>query len=229
MWHEVRQAREERRYELTLAGDEINQKIEDNGGLDPGVYELTQLNLLRVSRSPLTSLASDIGHLTNLTNLILQGNKLESLPETMGNLEKLKLLDVSENCLTSLPPGLANLSSLTTLNVNINRISVLPNFEKCVNLAILNVGQNCLTEFPDICHDSLAHLADVMLADNEICGIPSNITVLPSLKVLDVGNNTIKIVPGDLVDCQKLKGRIFFLYIESHSHISLLFALPDIW
>lgn len=205
MWPEVKKAHQEKRYELTLSGDEVNKKIVENGGLDPGVYELTQLNFLRVSKSPLTSLSPDIGQLTNLTNLILQGNKFENLPETIGSLEKLKLLDVSMNCLLNLPSGISNLSSLTTLNVNNNKISVLPNLEKCANLAVLDVRDNSLTEFPDLCHESLAHLADVKLASNEIGSIPSGLTVLPSLKILDLGNNTIKVVPGNLIDCQKLK------------------------
>ncbi|XP_042229818.1 leucine-rich repeat-containing protein 47-like isoform X1 [Homarus americanus] len=204
MWPEVQQALDEKRYELVLSGDDINKKIEDEG-LDPGLYELSHLNFLRVSKSPLVTISEDIGKLRNLTNLILPGNKIQTLPETIGNLEKMKLLDISINCLQSLPNGIGNLISLTTLNANNNELLALPNLEKCINLAILDVSGNKLSDFPDICHESLAHLADVKLTSNQINEIPTNVSTLPSLKTLDLGSNVIKVVPGELIDCVKLK------------------------
>lgn len=205
MWPEVKQAMEEKRYELVLSGQDVNNKIKEQEALDPAVYSLTQLNFLEVSRSPLTSISPDIGQLVNLTNLIFQGNKLHSLPETIGNLEKLKVLDVSGNCLPSLPDGIGKLTNLTTLIASSNELSALPNLENCINLAVLDVGKNKLTDFPDVCHEKLTLVADLKFADNHINDIPSSVTVLSSLKILDLGNNTIKTVPGELADCLKLK------------------------
>lgn len=206
MWPEVEQAQEEKRYELVLTGDDINQKIEAEGNLDPAIYQLSQLNFLRVSKSPLTCVSEDIGQLSNLTNLTLQGNKLESLPQAIGNLAKLKLLDVSMNCLESLPDGIGKLTNLSTVNATGNKLSSLPSLEGCTSLAILHASENNLTSFPDICQESLAHLADIKFANNQIPDVPDNLSVLPSLKALDLGSNTIKTVPGEIMDCTKLKG-----------------------
>ncbi|XP_064085942.1 leucine-rich repeat-containing protein 47-like [Macrobrachium nipponense] len=205
MWPEVKQAKEENRYELVLSGTEVSERIEEEGGVDPSVYELSQLNFLRISKSPLTTIKDDVGLLANLTSLILQLNKLEKLPVTVGNLTKLKVLDVSFNSLEDLPSEINKLSNLSTLNLGSNKIRALPSLEGCISLAILEVGHNLLTEFPDICKESLVHLADVKLNDNQISEVSPDLTVLPSLKILDLGNNQLKTVPGELADCVKLK------------------------
>lgn len=208
MWPEVKQALEERRYELVLSGQDVNSLIEEAGGqLEEAVYELSLLNLLRVTNSPLTSLSEDLARLKNLTNLILQKNKLTALPDAVCSLEKLKFLDVSINNLTTLPLNFSRLTSLTTLNVIGNQLTSLPSLQGCVNLSVLEVSENQLSEFPDICHADLAHLSEVRLANNEIPEVPDALTVLPALKLLDVAHNSIKTVPGELCDCVKLKGQ----------------------
>jgi len=206
MWPEIKDAKEGNKYELTLAGEDVQKNLENNDGeLDPNVYNLSQLNLLRVNNLTLESIPEKIIQLENLTNLIIVGNKLVKLPEAIGCLKKLKFLDVSRNCLESIPDNIGKLEHLMTLNVSVNEITGLPGFESCVNLAHLDARKNKITEFPDICHESLVVIADVNLGDNEIPEIPLDITILPSLKILDLSNNNIKIVPGEVIDCVKLK------------------------
>ncbi|XP_042857441.1 leucine-rich repeat-containing protein 47-like [Penaeus japonicus] len=204
MWPELRKVKDENRYELVLMGEDVNKKIE-NEGLDPDLCHLTQLNFLRVSKSPLSSVPESISLLANLTNLVLDGNKLESLSGAVGKLDKLKVLDVSRNSLETLPEEIGQLTRLTTLNVSFNKLASLPCLKECIHLALLDVRDNCLTEFPDVAQDSLALLADIKFARNNISEIPVSIHVLPSLKLLDLEGNNIKVVPGDLIDCVKLK------------------------
>ena len=207
MWPDVQQALKERRYELVLSGQEVNQLIQAaEGHLDPGVYDLTQLNLLKVTNSSLTQLSEDLARLVNLTNLVLQNNTLNVLPEAISSLEKLKFLDVSGNHLTTLPSNLNHLTALTTLNVTGNQLSALPSLRECVNLLVLDVSHNQLSEFPDICYAALAHLAEVKLDNNQVEQIPVAVVDLPALKLLDAAHNTIKTVPGELSDGPKLKG-----------------------
>lgn len=208
MWPEVRQALEEKRYELVLSGQEVNTLIEEaEGQLDDAVYDLSQLNLLRVTNSPLSSLSENLARLSNLTNLVLQNNKLASLPEAVSSLEKLKFIDVSNNHLTSLPSSMGRLTALTTLNVTGNQLPGLPSLQGCVSLSVLDVSQNQLTDFPDIGHPNLSHLAEVKLANNQVSELPAVLAALPALKLLDVAHNNIKLVPGELCDCSKLKGQ----------------------
>lgn len=206
MWHEVQQASQEKRYELVLCGQEVNKLIEEaEGQLDPAVYDLTQLNLLKVTNSSLTCLSKDLARLVNLTNLVLQNNRLEVVPEAVGSLEKLKFLDVSSNHLTSLPASLGSLTSLTTLNVTGNQLTSLPSLQGCINLLVLDVSHNQLSEFPDICSSNLTHLTEVKLSNNRVDQIPVAVIDLPALKLLDAAHNNIKTVPGEFSDCSKLK------------------------
>lgn len=206
MWPEVKDAKDGNKYELTLAGDSVQKFLTDaDGELDPNLYELSQLNLLRINNLSLESISEKIIQLENITNLIVVGNKLNKLPEAVGSLQKLKFLDVSRNCLESLPDNVGKLENLATLIVSSNAITELPGFETCVNLAHIDARHNEITEFPDICFESLAHLADVHLGNNKISEIPLNITILPSLKILDLPGNVIKSIPGELMDCTKLK------------------------
>ncbi|CAL4142353.1 unnamed protein product, partial [Meganyctiphanes norvegica] len=206
MWPEIKDVKEENRYELTLTGDTVKKYLEDaDGELDPNIYDLSQLNLLRINNLPLESISEKIIQIENLANLILVGNKLKKLPDAIGSLQKLKFLDVSRNCIECIPESIGKLENLMTLNVSINSITELPGFESCVNLAHLDARDNSITEFPDICHESLGFLADVHMGNNKISEIPLNITVLPSLKILDLPGNSIKIIPGELIDCSKLK------------------------
>ncbi|XP_063612403.1 leucine-rich repeat-containing protein 47-like [Penaeus indicus] len=205
MWPEVKKVKDENRYELVLMGEDVNKKIEKEEGLDPDLYELTQLNFLRVSKSPLISISEKISLLANLTNLVLDGNKLESLSGAVGKLDKLKVLDLSRNSLVTLPEEIGQLARLTTLNVSVNKLTSLPCLNNCSHLALLDARENCLTEFPDVGHDSLALLADIKFARNNISEIPVSVQVLPSLKHLDLEDNSIKVVPGELIDCIKLK------------------------
>lgn len=206
MWDDVQLALKEKRYELVLSGQEVNQLIEKaEGQLDPAVYDLTQLNLLKVTNTPLTSLSEDLARLANLTNLVLQNNRLTHLPDALGQLEKLKFLDVSSNCLTCLPASLSHHAALATLNVTGNQLTELPSFEECVSLAVLDVSHNKVSEFPAVCSSSLAHLSEVRLANNQVQQVPVAVVDLPALKLLDVAHNNIKIVPGELADAPKLK------------------------
>ncbi|KAG7164722.1 Leucine-rich repeat-containing protein 47-like, partial [Homarus americanus] len=135
------QALDEKRYELVLSGDDINKKIEDEG-LDPGLYELSHLNFLRVSKSPLVTISEDIGKLRNLTNLILPGNKIQTLPETIGNLEKMKLLDISINCLQSLPNGID--LNLKGNPLNDRRFRKLVESDRCLPRQVIDyIRQHC--------------------------------------------------------------------------------------
>ncbi|KAK3864296.1 hypothetical protein Pcinc_030011 [Petrolisthes cinctipes] len=181
-----------------------NEEV-NNPQLDPSIYQLQQLNFLRVSGTPLTILGDGISNLINLTNLTLQGNKLRYLPESVEKLEKLKFLDVSGNLLEALPPGVAKISTLTSVNASNNKLTSLPDFEGCVNLSVLDARNNVLEEFPGICYESLVHLSEVWLGSNCLNNIPGDINILPTLKLLQVSDNKVNIVPGELAGCPKLK------------------------
>lgn len=207
-WAEVATAREQKRHELVLSGGEVSSRIERcDGGLHADVYALSSLNYLCVSETSLRRVAPALSELCNLTSLVLHSNKLTELPDAVGLLDKLKLLDVSRNALQRLPEAIGRLPVLAQLNVSMNQLKELPGFVGCVKLAQLDASQNQLSEFPDVVHPAeLLHLAEIKLKANQIAAIPWNVANLPSLKLLDLTENLVEVVPAELADNSKLKG-----------------------
>ncbi|XP_011498436.1 PREDICTED: leucine-rich repeat-containing protein 47-like [Ceratosolen solmsi marchali] len=203
-WYEITQAIKDNRRELILSGEEVSRKIAENG-LDSTLFDIDTINYLNISNTCLNHLPDELGNLQNITNLVLHSNLIKNLPNTIGNLKKLKVLDCSQNELEEVPSELRDLPQLMTLNLRSNQFSYLPPQISNAKLCSIDLSNNKFEEFPDICYAELIHLAEVRLNNNLIKVIPTNISVLPSLKLLDLGANQISVIPGEVADCTKLK------------------------
>ncbi|XP_076643623.1 leucine-rich repeat-containing protein 47 [Halictus rubicundus] len=203
-WHVIRTAAAENKHELVLSGPAISELIEEEG-LDKSLFNLQHLNFLNISNTCLDEIPEDIEKLQNLTTLVLHSNQISKLPGTIDKLEKLKVFDCSRNKLPSLPDQLGNLPQLTTLNLSSNILVSLPSQAANVKLSVLNLSNNKFENFPDICYPELIHLSEIYVNGNQIKDIPVTISQLPSLKILNVADNSISVVPGEIADCYKLK------------------------
>ena len=65
---------------------------EIEGSIPPCIFELKQLQVLRISNNRVEKLSRDVGNLKNLEVLCLDGNLIENVPEEIVNLTKLKSL-----------------------------------------------------------------------------------------------------------------------------------------
>lgn len=204
MWKEIETAKRENRRELVLSGPEIRDRIQKDG-LDPAIYSLIDLNFLSLTEANLCELSVEISRLTNLQTLILHSNKLETIPEGVTQLSKLKILDVSSNAIKMVPENLTLLSQIVTLNFSNNKLESFPAMQNNSKLTVLDLSQNCLKSFPDVCKSELVNLSEIKLQGNDIDEIPPGISLLPALKLLDISNNKIKVIHGELADCSKLK------------------------
>lgn len=204
-WPEVLTAKNENRRELILNGAKINERIKKDG-FDTTIYELTSLNYLDIHESSLSEISDTIGKLQNLQTLVLHSNKIENINVNIFSLEKLKVLDLSRNLIQLIPNEISALTQLDTLNLSMNQIEELPDLSKNVKLAVLNVSNNKLKEFSKICKPELSNLSELKLNNNAIENFPENINALSLLKTLELSMNKIKVLPGELVDCNKLKG-----------------------
>lgn len=189
-WFEITQVVKENRHELVLSGPDISEKISQHG-LDPALFKLDGINYLNINHTCLEDVPDKIGDLQNLTNLVLHSNAIKRLPKTIENLNKLKVLDCSRNKLEESPDGLENLPQLMTLNLGLNLLSHVPSQVSNTKLCTIDLSHNKFEIFPDVCYPELIHLAEIRVNDNLIKEIPANISLLPSLKLLDLGNNQI--------------------------------------
>jgi hypothetical protein len=83
--------------------------------------------------------------LINLWELTLEGNNIPSIPDNLP--KSIKTLEINDNCITSLET-LELLPNLIDVYAQNNRISRLPDFENNELLQLLEVGINCISEFP---------------------------------------------------------------------------------
>lgn len=204
-WEEVDAVQKEKKHELSLQGSSVNKRIETSG-LDPQIFKLKNLNLLKIAGTPLETIPDSIGNLVNLTSLMLENNSLNSLPDSIGNLVSLKYVDISGNKLHTLPHTFSQLVNIQSLNATLNLLSSFPNVSNFKQLAYLYISKNKLTSLPEgICDPSLTLLSTIEAGDNEISSIPPEISNLVHLIKLDVSSNKLTSLPNELSECPKLK------------------------
>ncbi|OAD61290.1 Leucine-rich repeat-containing protein 47 [Eufriesea mexicana] len=203
-WHVIKIAAEENRHELVLSGPAISDLIQKRG-FDKSLFNLQHLNYLNITQTCLQEISTKIKNLQNLTTLVLHSNEISELPGTIEKLEKLKVLDCSRNKLKSVPDEIGNLPQLTTMNLSSNLLKSLPTQINNVKLTVLNLSNNQFEVFPDVCYPELVHLSEIYVNGNKIKEIPATINQLSSLKIINVADNLITVIPGEIADCNKLK------------------------
>jgi len=200
-------AREEQRHELVLQGKVVEERLE-SAGLDENIFKLDKLNFFQISQTKLSKLPETLGCLNNLTSLVLKNNRLEDIPTSLNSLTKLKLLDLSMNKISHLPT-ISNLKELTTLNLSVNMFQgelSLDGLENCQKLSFVDLSVNNLTSLGSLQEHKLEHLAEVVAKQNKIESlshdIPDN---WPVIKKLDLAQNCLNEVPGELGRVNRLK------------------------
>lgn len=203
-WEAVKQAAEKNRHELVLTGASVSKLIEKSG-LDRNLFNLHNLNYLSITHTCLQELPDEIERLANLTTLVLHSNEITALPCAITKLAKLKVLDCSRNKLASVPEELGSHPHLSTINLASNLLRNVPSHSTCAKLSILDLSNNQLETFPDVCYTELVHLSEIHINGNQITDIPVTVNRLQGLKILNLADNLISVVPSELADCSKLK------------------------
>ncbi|KAL7020870.1 hypothetical protein ACKWTF_011660 [Chironomus riparius] len=226
MWDVVKSAKAENKREISLNGQQLTDLLEENNGkIDVYLFKLNQLNLLRLSNSPLLcEINGKLNDLNQLQSLLLFGNKLNTFPE-IDQLVNLKNLDLSKNLLTSVDVDFTSLTHLTTVNLSDNGISSFN--MKSSSIHILNLSVNKLGKFPENLPISITELN---LSKNEITDIPED-TKLANLKIFDASENKITAVPKSLAGIKMktlnlkqnpLKDRKLFKLIDQNQSLKAI-------
>jgi len=163
--------------------------------LPPEIEQLTQLRRLIVNNNRLTTLPPEIGHLAQLQILVLSGNELTTLPSTISQLTQLQSLDLSGNQLATFPLEVGQLTQLQKLVLSGNEIAVLsPEIKHLVRLQSLNLASNQLTVLPS----EIGQLTQVQflgLNSNQLTTLPPEIGQLTQVQRLILGGNQLMVLP----------------------------------
>jgi internalin A len=140
------------------------------------------------------------------TKLDLRDMKLTELPESIGQLTLLQTLDLSSNQLTVLPKSIRSIRHLERLDIFSNKLSKttnLPDAEVLLLGAYNRDGGNPLTEIPLAIKDLLR--LKVLTAWNcELSSLPDWLSDVATIEKIYVGRNNIIDLPTSLTKLERL-------------------------
>lgn len=179
-------------------------------------YVFTRVNTekLDVSENNLTNIPFEISNLVNLVELKINLNPIRSLPFSLIVIPTLRKLIAGDTGLEQMPP-LANLEELDLSGDPIHRqglmgpsksipFTQLPiNAVQCVNLRVLSLSGNHLSELP-FEFVNFRNLESLDLSKNRFESIPHWFDQLANLRVLNVEENALVSFNANIPNLQKL-------------------------
>ncbi len=200
----IKEAKEKQLKELDLSNDWRTEDEQKLTQIPAEVFELEQLEVLKLEYNLLTSVPDSIIRLQNLTSLDLSGNQLTAVPDSITRLQNLTSLDLSGNQLTAVPYSITQLQNLTSLNLSSNQLTAFPDsITRLQNLTSLHLRSNQLTAVPDSI-TRLQNLTSLDLSNNQLTAVPDSITRLQNLTWLELSDNQLTAVPDSITRLQNL-------------------------
>lgn len=170
-------------------------------GFMKGAFDmLTELRTLEIQFNTISHLNHDVFQkLHSLEVLLASDNQIESLPlQLFKRSPNVHTIDLSNNLISDVPPGIFSTNDAPdTINFSSNR---LENIDWVVHtdssLRELYLGDNSLSSLPDITFKFCVNLAILELQNNALTEFPKLIN-MTNLETLDLTNNLISAMPKD--------------------------------
>lgn len=182
---------------LSLSSKELSLGGHGLSVVPPQVWETSDITKLDLSRNSIEDLPLQLSSCTSLETLILSRNKIKVWPSViLKSLQNLVCLKLDSNPLTKIPSD---------------------GFEAASKLQILDLSGNagCLPEYPSF--SSLLQLQELYLRRMQISEVRTDIVNLPKLRILDMSQNSIQLIPEGFKNATSLQELRF-----SDNNISLL-------
>ncbi|KQT63417.1 MULTISPECIES: protein kinase [unclassified Pseudomonas] len=144
------------------------------------------------------------GKLSGITRLDLSCGLTEFPREIFQLADTLEVLNLSGNALSSLPDDLHRLTRLRVLFCSDNQFSELPAcLGQCTALTMVGFKANRIVNVPG---DALPpQLRWLILTDNRIASLPSELGERPALQKLMLAGNRLQSLPDSLRHCHRLE------------------------
>jgi hypothetical protein len=127
-----------------------------------------------------------------------------SLPDTMGEFKSLTEISLRNTGLTTAPAALASVAGLAILDLGENQLTAFPDPALIPNVTTLYLSDNALTELPAAVA-SLTKLTYLNLDRNQLAALPPEIGSLTGLAYLRLNGNKLTALPESLGQLKNLK------------------------
>ncbi|WP_150618337.1 leucine-rich repeat-containing protein kinase family protein [Pseudomonas fluorescens] len=152
----------------------------------------------------LTEFPAEIFDLADTLEVLnLSGNALSCLPDDLHRLTRLRVLFCSDNQFTALPACLGQCAALTMIGFKANRIADVPGAALPPLLRWLILTDNCIENLPSELGER-PHLQKLMLAGNRLQSLPSSLSHCHRLELLRIAANQLTELPHWLLTLPSL-------------------------
>ncbi|MBC3271831.1 serine/threonine-protein kinase [Pseudomonas sp. SWRI81] len=165
--------------------------------------ELSGITRLDLSGG-LTEFPREIFDLADTLEVLnLSGNALDRLPDDLHRLTRLRVLFCSDNLFTELPACLGRCTALTMIGFKANRIVNVPAAALPPLLRWLILTDNCIETLPSELGER-PHLQKLMLSGNRLQALPSSLSHCQRLELIRVAANRLTELPHWLLTLPSL-------------------------
>lgn len=190
-----------------------------------------QLQSLMMQGNPVTTISSEIGSLSELLSLYITGHRIASIPRELSTLTKLERLNLSDGLITGVPDNFGSLRSLKELDLSSNSAFRDQDLEKITDIATLEelkissrdeYGSTHIQTIPSSI-SRLSKLRVLQIASEKITRIPSELSLLP-LTDLDLSNNPLEVLPDNFDQLKTLNRLDLSAFHENDNKLRALKA-----
>ncbi|QYY79944.1 leucine-rich repeat-containing protein kinase family protein [Pseudomonas germanica] len=177
----------------------------------------------------LTEFPREIFDLADTLEILnLSGNQLSSLPDDLHRLTRLRVLFCSDNTFTELPACLGQCAALTMVGFRANRIVNVPGAALPPQLRWLILTDNCIESLPSELGERPA-LQKLMLSGNRLQTLPPSLSNCHRLELLRVSANRLSELPQWLLSLPSLTWLAYAGNpLETEADAAALEATPQI-
>ncbi|KAH7729089.1 Leucine rich repeat 4 [Aphelenchoides avenae] len=136
--------------------------------------------------------------ISDLVAADLSGNRLHEMPACLCELDSLETLQIRDNCLRQLPTSIHLLKSLTYLDLSGNQLTSLPASIFFLRLRVLLLPGNRLESLPREIRQLESCIQELDLSFNRLEAIPTDTTLLKTLRVLKLRGNRLAHLPSEI-------------------------------
>ncbi|CAH1239453.1 LRRC7 [Branchiostoma lanceolatum] len=173
--------------------------------LSEKLIRLTNLKVLSLAECNLDTVPAVVMKLPQLETLFLGNNRNITLPDEMCSLVNLAYLDLYSCDLKSVPAVVMKLSQLKGLRLSNNEKIKLPEeMSSLVNLTYLNLANCGLDTVPPVVL-KLLNLQELDLSYNQLISLPDELCRLENIKVLTLTNCDLTTVPPAVLKLPQLE------------------------